>query len=207
MDIPANAIYNLPVLVQEIRGEWRDAPIPHLMAGQVEQETCIRLTHKRCWSRFAELKTDRERGIGLGQITKTARFDRLEEIKQQYPGKFSGWTWDNPYVASYQLRALVVMDRDLYRRLDAATELDGMAFALAAYNGGLGGLLSDKRLCAVTDGCNPRIWFGNVEQHSLKAKVAVHGYGQSFYQINRGYVRTIIRTRSEKYREYIAGMV
>jgi membrane-bound lytic murein transglycosylase MltF len=50
-----------------------------------------------------------------------------------------------------------------------------------------------------TKGCDPEKWFGNVEKTSLKAKTAVKGYGQSFYQINRGYVRSIWFDRRQRY--------
>jgi len=74
-----------------------------------------------------------------------------------------------------------------------------LAFALAAYNGGLGGTYSDIKLCRHTEGCDPGLWFGNVEHTSLKAKTKVVGYGQTFFDINRGYVRNVLIERRPKY--------
>jgi membrane-bound lytic murein transglycosylase MltF len=79
------------------------------------------------------------------------------------------------------------------------TPYDRLACALAAYNGGIGGFRSDRRICANTAGCDPTVWFGNVEHTSAKAKRPASGYGQSFFQINRAYVRNVLITRREKY--------
>jgi len=83
--------------------------------------------------------------------------------------------------------------------LGTASPADRLAMAFAAYNGGGGGLASDRRACAGTHGCDPGKWFGNVERTSLKAKAAVPGYGQSFFQINRDYVRNIMIARRVRY--------
>ena len=42
-------------------------------------------------------------------------------------------------------------------------------------------------------------WFGHVEHTSLKAKTAVPGYGKSFFEINREYVRNVMVTRTVRY--------
>lgn len=200
--IPVNAKIYLPMLKAEQMEWWPAAPLPALLAGQVEQETCITLTHRRCWSRLAELKTQREQGVGLGQITRTKRFDALAELKAAYPAALKGWAWDSAtlYDPSYQLRALVLKDRQNYELIkQAANPTEGMAFALAAYNGGLGGLASDRQLCRGTAGCDSRYWFGHVEHTSLKAKSVASGYRQTFFDINREYVRAIFTIRQAKY--------
>lgn len=206
--VPNNARQYLPVLRGLQVKLWPDAPIPSFLAAQVEKESCITLRHSRCWNPRAELKTSREYGFGFGQITRayradgSIRFDKFSELKAAH-ASLRDWTWENRYDARYQLTALVEMDHGIYRRQrGAASDLDSLAFTLSAYNGGEGGLLQDRRLCANTEGCDQSRWFSNVERTSLKSRRAVSGYGQSFFDINRGYVREIIYDRRPKYEPY-----
>lgn len=197
--IPAGAMRHLPTLAHEIATQWPDAPDWGLFAGQVEQETCIRLDHPRCWSPRAELRTSRERGVGLGQITRTERFDALAEMRAQFP-QLRGWDWESVtlYDPAYQLRAMVLMDRRNFQAITGAGA-DRMVMALVAYNGGLGGLSSDRKVCQATPGCDPARWWGHVEHTSLKGRRPASGYGRSFFEINREYPVRIMR-RAEKYR-------
>lgn len=207
-EVPAAAKPLLPILVQQQRTTWPDLVGPEFLAGQIEQESCLSLTHSKCWNPRAELKTKRENGIGLGQFTRayradgSVRFDKISELAATYPS-LSGWGWANRYDARYQLTALVEMDHGLYRQVrGAATERDRKAFTLSGYNGGAGGVLQDRRLCGNTRGCDPGRWAGHVERTSLKSRVPVPGYKQSFFAINREYVHNILDVRSPKYRAY-----
>lgn len=189
----------LPVLQGEIAAYWPDHFAQSMFAAQVQQETCPSLQSKKCWSPTAELKTSREYGFGLGQITKTARFDNFQEVKK-LDKSLVAWTWDNRYNAQYQLRALVLQDKAGWSKFGkAASDTDRMAFALAAYNGGLGGVLSDRAVCQATPGCDRERWFNHVERTSKKAKVAANGYGQSFFQINRLYITNVTGPRRARY--------
>lgn len=204
LTIPALAVALLPQLSAEIDQHWPDLSPRSTLAGQIEQETCPSLRSPRCFSPRAELRTARERGVGLGQFTKTARFDALSELREKHPDQLGGWSWKNPYDATYQLRGLVLKDRDDYLTIrGAANSHERMAFTLSSYNGGRGGVNSDRVLCAHTRGCNPEYWFGNVEHTSLKQKTTVKGYGKSFFDINREYVRNIYFTRRAKYAPYL----
>jgi hypothetical protein len=207
-EVPAAAKPLLPILAQQQRTTWPDLVAPEFLAGQIEQESCLSLTHSKCWNPRAELKTKRENGIGLGQFTRayradgSIRFDKIGELAAAYPS-LKGWGWANRYDARYQLTALVEMDHGLYRQVrDAATERDRKAFTLSGYNGGAGGVLQDRRLCGNTRGCDPGRWAGHVERTSLKSRVPVPGYKQSFFAINREYVHNILDVRSAKYRAY-----
>lgn len=201
--IPANAAQYLPLLSEQVDRYWPDAPYRSAFAGQVEQETCVSLKSKKCWSPFAELKTDREYGFGLGQITVTKSFDNYKEAKK-LDSSLRDWKWENRYNAEFQLRTLVLMDRNNFSLFAwAQGTYERMAFALAAYNGGVGGVLSDRAVCRNTAGCNPSSWFNNVERTSRKAKVAANGYGKSFFEINREYVRNILMLRRFKYVPFI----
>ena len=204
--LPPNAKTYLPVLASEIAIRWPAAPMPSALAAQVEQETCISLKSKGCWNPRTELKTNREYGFGLGQLTVTSRFNAWEEVKAM-DGGLKDWRWEDRYDPTLQLRALVVKDRFNFDRFKlASSDNDRLAFALAAYNGGLGGIFADVKLCGATKGCDPGRWFGNVEHTSLKARTKVHGYGQSFFAINRGYVRDVLTVRRSKYVEAMGGV-
>jgi len=197
-DLPPRAVQYLPALKAEITTRWPDMPLPSALAAQVEQETCPSLKSAKCWNPRTELKTDREYGFGLGQLTVTSRFNAWEEVKTMDRG-LAGWTWEGRYDPVLQLRALVVKDRFNWRRFPDAAGIDRLAFALAAYNGGVGGVMSDRRICMATSGCDPGQWFGHVEKTSLKARAKVQGYGKSFFDINREYVMNVLNVRRAKY--------
>ena len=183
---------------------WPAHPMPSAMPAQVEQETCDpRASQKwKCFNPKAELKTSREYGFGLGQLTVTPAFNNFNVVTRQYPA-LRNWQWAQRYQPREQLIALLSMDRTAYSACAnlMGTPYDSLACTFASYNGGLGGFRSDRRVCANTAGCNPRIWFGNVEHTSAKAKVPASGYGQSFFQINRAYVRSVLVVRRGKYVE------
>lgn len=196
--LPAGAVRHLPVLIEEAADHWPDAPLPSALAAQIEQETCISLTHRFCWNPAAELKTSREYGFGLGQLTITSRFNAWDEVKAM-DRSLSAWDWKDRHDPRMQIRALVIKDRFNWRAFPDAAGIDRLAFAVAAYNGGVGGIMADRRVCRATAGCDPVQWFGHVERTSLKNKVAVKGYGQSFFQINRDYVVNVLIKRRQKY--------
>ena len=202
---PAAAVPLLPVLKAEQVHYWAGMPLPSALGAQVEQETgpC---PGRQCWNPSAELKTSREQGVGLGQLTRAftatgaTRFDALAEIVKANPQALAGLSWANRYDPALQLRALVLKDMQGFNLvLAAASPGDRLAMACAAYNGGGGGLANDRRACAGTRGCDPGRWFGNVELTSLKAKAAVPGYGQSFFAINRSYVKNVMVVRRVRY--------
>lgn len=203
--VPDRARLYLPILVEQQRAIWPDAPIPSFLGAQVEQESCISLKHSKCWNPTVQLKTSREWGRGLGQVTTayradgSVRFDKQAELRAQYPS-LRGWTTERWAEPRFQLTAIIEMDRGIYRRIrDAATPVDRLSFTLSAYNGGEGGVLQDRRLCANTSRCDPNKWAGHVERTSLKTKVPHPGYRQSFFAINREYVSHVIGLRRPKY--------
>jgi hypothetical protein len=203
---PAAAVPLLPTLKAEQVKHWPGLEYGSLLGAQVEQETCITLKHRSCWNPRAELKTSREQGVGLGQLTRSfrgngsTRFDALTEITQSFPKELQGLDWQNRYDPALQLRALVLKDRQTRQMvLGAFNSWEALAMTMAAYNGGSGGLRSDRAACSGTTGCDKRRWFGHVERTSLKAKLAVPGYGKSFFAINREYVTNIMLVRRARY--------
>jgi hypothetical protein len=206
MTVPKNAYVYLPGLKQELAKVWPTHPKPSLLPALVEQESCISLTHSRCWSPKSQLKTSREEGAGLGQITRaynkdgTVRFDALEAVKELDPS-LAALTWNNVYSRpELQMRALVVMNKDCFNKLrgvyNSSVKLD---FCDAAYNGGYGGMQAERRACAMLEGCDSQKWFGHVEKHCLKSKVKWQGYGLSACDINRDHVEKVVHVRSPKY--------
>ena len=170
---------------------WPGHPLPSAVPAQVQQETCG--PPSECFNPKAELKTSREYGFGLGQLTVTPAFNNFNAVKLQQPA-LKDWTWTERYEPRPQLIALLTMDRANYTACTPlmGTAYDRLACAVASYNGGLGGFRSDRRMCSNTAGCNPTVWFGNVALTSAKAKTAATGYGQSFFQINRQYVKNVL---------------
>lgn len=199
-ELPPGAVKYLPMLLSEQQAHWPDAPIRSALAAQVEQETCPSLKSTKCWNPRAELKTSREYGFGLGQLTVTPRFDNFAAARK-LDASLRDWQFADRYDPARQLRTLVLMDRAGYRRLAVLVpdERERLAMAMSAYNGGMGGVLQDRRLCAAVAGCDAGRWFGHVERHSLKARTKAAGYGQSFYDINRSYVRAVMIERRPRY--------
>lgn len=199
--LPLNSYQYIPILKTELYNYWNEFNSGSYIAAQIEQETCISLTHNSCWNPYAELKTSREYGFGLGQITITEKFNKFTELKSIH-SSLKNWEWVDRFDATRQLRSIVLSDKLLYKQVGwTDSPYNRIAFMLSAYNGGLGGLLNDKKLCDSNVGyCDSRYWFNNIEFHSWKNKVKLPGYGKSFFDINREYVRNIFSFRSQKYR-------
>ena len=203
--LPPGAVQNLPLLASTVEAKWPNVPRPSTLAGQIEQETCISLTHSKCFTSRAELKTSREWGVSFGQFTIAydakgrERFNAFEDVKK-LDRELAAWQFSDRYNEKYGMMAFVVRMRSEFDWVKGAQDFTSQqAFALSGYNGGRGGVLQDRRLCVATKGCNPNVWYGNVEKTSYKSRVAPKGYGQSLYNINRGYVDNVQNKRSKKY--------
>lgn len=176
---------------------WPDLPLRSALPAQVEQESL--------WNPRAELcvpkpSCSRERGVGFGQFTVTPRFNTFLEVQRLHP-KLKDWPWAERFDPERQFIAILAKDKDLYRvcRPLMSNDWGGLACTMSSYNGGYGGFTSDRKLCSNTKGCNPRVWTGNIEKTSLKAKQKLQGYGKSFFEINREYVRNVLIVRRTKY--------
>lgn len=202
---PAASLALLPVLKVEQTTYWPQMPDPPVLAGQVEQETgpC---PGRNCWNPRAELKTDREQGLGLGQFTRTTRFDAVAEVRAANPRALADYVWDRPgiYDPALQLRALVLkMSAEHERWTVMRSSKDRLAVTLAAYNGGRGSVLKRLLTCRGEAGCDEQSWFGHLERHAPQAKTVAAGYGQSFADINSKYPGRVF-DRTDKYRPWFA---
>lgn len=202
-DLPAGFAKYGPVLKSEQQRLWPDHPRPVLLASLVEQESCYSLRSRGCWNPAAQLKTAREEGVGVGQITRayradgTLRFDALSDLRTQYAGELGALSWTNVYQRpDLQLRALVLMSRDAARQFRQAPAM--LEFGDAGYNGGPAGVQRERRACALAKGCDPGQWFGHVERHCLKSREPLYG-GRSACDINREHVRNVFQVRAAKY--------
>lgn len=202
-DLPTGFLKYGPVLKAEQMRLWPDHPAPALLASLVEQESCASLKSRRCWSPTAQLKTAREEGAGVGQITRayrvdgTVRFDALADLREQYDVELGELSWSTIYQRpDLQFRALVLMSRDSARQFRAAPAM--LEFGDAGYNGGPAGVQRERRACSLASHCDPGQWFGNVERHCLKSRAALYG-GRSACDINREHVRNVFQVRPAKY--------
>ena len=184
----------LPLLTASIDSYWPDMPARSVLASQVAQESG--------WRVRATLKTSRELGAGLGQFTKTARFDAIHEMVTAHR-ELRGWSWANAYDPHYQLPAVVLKNRDNYRLLGWPKDpYNRMAMMDGAYNSGLGSILQRRRICAKTPGCDPSQWFGHLERSSGQSRVKQKGYGQSFADITNTHVRNVLIVRRPPFAAY-----
>lgn len=184
---------------------WNYNYVPAL----IEHESCITLRHRRCWSSTSRLKSDREEGAGLGQVTRafrpdgSVRFDSLTTMAKQYRIELREARWETIYQRpDIQIRIIILMLRADWKKLHSIPNLEyRMHMVNAAYNGGLGGVLRERRACGLAANCDPNIWFNNVEKHCLKSRKALYGT-RSACDINRHHTKSVFKLRLPKYIKY-----
>lgn len=208
--IPKQAYALLPIVKCERDNIMEDFPLPGYFGGLIEQESCIYLTHSKCWNPKSKLQTKRELGIGLGQLTKaykkdgSLRFDSLTELRNRHLDELRELSWDNISTRpDLQIKAILLMSKGNYNRLYKVTDTYArIAMADAAYNGGLRGVNRDRRICGMTKGCDPNRWFDNVERYCSKSKRILYG-NRNACDINREHVKSVMKLRRFKYKPYL----
>jgi len=186
----------LPTLSNVILSYWPTAPGRPIMAGKIEQESS--------WKEKATLKTSRELGRGLGQMTITYRADGSERfniyrdaVKMKV---LKDWNWrDDPYNVKYQLTFSVLTDRSNFStvRPYAVNDYQAWKMALVCYNAGQGRWLS-RRHNAKTKSLPADRWDDGLDQ-AYPAGEAKLLYGRPLYEAVNEYPRVIFK-RAEKYR-------
>lgn len=199
--IPERARPLLPVLVEAQAMHWPDMPLQHIPAGQVEQESS--------WREDAELRTSREHGRGLVQLTVayradgSERFNSYREAVRTFPA-LAGWDWrEDPYSVRHQLAYLVLQDRANFgrvTRLGIDDPEQAWRAGLVCYNAGPGRVLK-RRAYALAEGLPADRWTGGLEDAHGPAEDRVL-YGRPLWQLVNEYPLKILR-RAEKYRHVV----
>ena len=194
-ELPAGYLKNKTVLQQVMAEHWQQAPLPQIIPAQVEQESS--------WKEHATLKTSREFGRGLVQMTiaysKTGaeRFNIYKDAVGYAP--LRGWDWRNdPYNVRYQLTYLVLRDRSTFKqiRLMMADDTEAWRATLVAYNAGIGRVMA-RRTNAVKMGLDKTRWNGGLDQaHGTSENSML--YGRALWQAVNEYPVVIFK-RASKY--------
>lgn len=190
--ISAKALVYLPVLQNKIDTYWPELTLPQIIAGQIEQESQ--------WNPKATLKTSRELGRGLAQMTITPSFNIYKDAVTMKPLK----TWDykkDPYNPANQLTFAVLTNRSNFKQVSRwfNNDTERFAGALIAYNAGMGTVLQ-RRALAIRQGKENGKWFGGLDGVRLpyeKRKL----YGRNLGDMRNEYPVVIFK-RSEKYVSY-----
>lgn len=209
--IHPRAVLYAPIFLSEQIKYFPAAPEPAYPIALAEHETCITLKHSKCLNPQAELKTSREQGSGLLQITRawkkdgTLRFDSLQAMKDAHDQELRDLSWDNvKQRPDLQIRMMVLMIKDTYARYKVIKDpFIRYQFADSDYNGGYNDIHRARIACNLAKDCDPQIWFDNVEKYNPKSDTIMPGYGRSPRQINNHHVRDVFEVRLPKYQKYI----
>lgn len=207
--IPLNATKYLPVLKAEVNNNFNEIVTPWYFGGLIEQESCISLRHSRCWLPTSSLKTSREEGAGIGQLTRaykvdgTLRFDSLSDLRKAHMTELKELSWSNVYQRpDLQIRGLLLMSRDNYKGFfQVTTQLERLKMTDAAYNSGSSSVRKRRLQCGLTKGCNPQVWDGNVGSMKVLSSKPIYGTRSPQF-INDEHVEMIFHKRMNKYEPY-----
>lgn len=207
--IPPQAFTFKDTIYMEITRIFPELYDYNYIPSLIEHESCITLRHRRCWSPTSRLKSHREEGAGLGQLTRafrpdgSIRFDSLTAMRNKHRQELYELSWNNVYQRpDLQIRTIVLMIRDLDRSLQRVPDaFQRLHMVNAAYNGGLRDVLSGRRACGMAANCNPNIWFGHLDRHCMKSRRALYGT-RSACDINFAHTRDVFLNNLPKYQRY-----
>jgi len=184
----AKAKRYLPTLKAAFDAHWPNAPLRHIAAAQIEQESAG-------WNAHAELKTSREYGFGLGQITVTSRFNNFKAAQRI----FKDWKWEDRFNVKYQLGYAVITDRSNFKEVSRLFRDDDSRWrgALVSYNAGLGTVLQ-RRSLAIRSGVLHDRWNGGLDQVAM-AYESRKLYGRTLSKMRNEYPHIICDVRAPKY--------
>ncbi len=208
-DIPENARKYLPTMYEEVyRLIGKDFKYPYYFGSLIEHESCISLCWKRCWNPKARLKTKREEGAGLAQLTRVwkkngkLRFDIIKTLKRRYRKELNELSWNNVYNRpDLQIRAMLLLWKgNWYKFSKNINDYNRLAMSDASYNQGYYRTYRDRMLCKMTKNCNPNKWFGNVERTCTASHKPLYGR-RSPCDISRHHVYDVLKVRLMKYKK------
>jgi hypothetical protein len=205
--IPPQAFQYKPVIKKELDDNFPTIPTYNYIPALIEHESCISLTHRRCWSPTSELLTSREQGTGLFQVTRTfredgsVRFDTLSDLKNKYKRELQEASWENIKLRpDLQIRMGILLVRDNYKALyNIEDPYVRLHFTDAAYNTGLGNVNKKRRACGLNSNCNPQLWFNNVENECIGLTKPIYG-NRSACDIVRHHTQDVFNNRLPKYK-------
>ena len=211
--IPPQAFDYKETIYTELQQFFIEIPDYNYVPSLIEHESCISLTHSKCWNPKSRLKTSREEGAGLGQVTKayrpdgSLRFDTLTDLRTRYKNELKELSWDNVYTRpDLQIRSMILLIKESYQKLyNIVNPYDRLAMTDSAYNGGLNDVFKARRACGLSSSCNSKIWFKNVELFSPKSTKVLYGT-RSSKDINLHHVKDVMTIKLPKYQnQYFNG--
>lgn len=206
--IPPQAFTHKETIRKELDRLFPTIPTYNYVPALIEHESCLSLSHSRCWKSTSELRSKREQGVGLGQVTRTfredgsVRFDTLSNLKNMYKSELKEASWDiiknRP---DLQIRMIVLLLRTDNKQLyNIEDELVRLHFTDSAYNGGIRDVHRSRRACGLAKNCNPQFWFDHVENYIQKSNKILYG-NRSAKMINTHHVSDVFKTRLPKYQQ------
>lgn len=171
-DVPPTALRHRADLIRTSHAAWGlDAPTA-TFAAQIHTE-----------SQWRPNATSPVGATGMAQFMPTTA-DWISRLDPELAA-------NQPTNPAWAMRALVTYDKWLFNRIQASDDCQRMAFALSAYNGGLGWIQRDKK-AAKAAGAESLTWFGEVERFNA-------GRNQAAFRENRAYPRLILKVREPVY--------
>lgn len=171
--------------------------MPEVPAAQVEQESS--------WKQKAELKTSREYGFGLTQITVTSRFNNFIEA-QRVTGL--GTDWEHRFDPTFQLTYMVLTDKSNFTLSKKFFDLpkDQIAGMCISYNAGPGRLSFRKAAALTVNKAGAKVdirkWFGGLDSVHSPAEDRIL-YDTPLWKAVNQYPDNIINKRAPKYKGLI----
>ena len=194
----ARAKRHLPALKTAIDTHWPAAPMRHYIAAQIEQESAG-------WNPRAELKTSREYGIGLAQITIAYNADGTERFNNFKAAQriFKDWKWEDRFNVKYQLGYAVINDRSSFQQVSRLMRDDDSRWraSLVSYNAGYGTVLQ-RRALAIRSGVPADRWVGGLDQVAMPYEQKLL-YGRPLGKMRNEYPHIICDVRAPKYLRWV----
>lgn len=208
--IHPRALVLIPLIKIETKLYAPGLKSPWVIPALMDHETCPGYKSYKCFNTSAELKTSREQGLGLPQMTRTwnpdgsIRFDNIKNLREKYPKELGELDWDTfKEMPQLQIRSAVILFYEDYRRLALVkSEDERLRMTRSSYNGGGGRVATARSKCKLTTNCDPQVWYLNVEKHLPQSRTPMKGYGnRSPYEINTHYVKDTER-RMAKFKPF-----